>query len=126
MHFMSILTLRNPYKLRVFHLSKISNLSKIQPSEVILMHERKGKGYDGGSGTSTANQQIIINPTDWTFYDLYEFSFMNEQACTVRVNGSNPIPCPANVGFEISENDAPLTSFVIIESGIAFVWRGKY
>lgn len=86
----------------------------------------KGRGYDGGSGTSTSNKQLIINPAGWTKYELYEFSFLNTQACTVIVNKSNPIPCPANVGFQIDDNDAPIYSFIIVEPNVEYTWRGKY
>lgn len=81
-------------------------------------------GYNGGESISTSNQQLFENVAIPRKY--YEFSFLNEQKCSVKVNGSNPIPCPAGIGFEINSNDAPIGSFVIVEPNINFTWRGKF
>lgn len=90
----------------------------------------KGRGYNGGQGISTANQEILtIIDATWTKPrgEYYELSFLNTQACTIKINGSSSaIPCPANVGFEMDENDAEIKSFVVVESGIDYKWRGKY
>jgi hypothetical protein len=55
-------------------------------------------------------------------------SFLNPDAdCTVYINGGNtPIPCPAGVGFAMDDDDAPITSFIVIENGISYKWVGKY
>lgn len=81
-------------------------------------------GYNGGESVSSANQQLFEDSAIPRKY--YEFSFMNEQKCSVKVNGSNPIPCPAGIGFEINSNDAPIQYFEIIEANIPYTWRGKF
>ena len=81
-------------------------------------------GYNGGEGVSTANQKIIGDESIPRKY--YELSFLNTQKCTVVVNNSNPIPCPEGIGFEIDSNDTPISSFVIVEPEINYIWRGKY
>lgn len=81
-------------------------------------------GYDGGKGLSTEMQELLaIQAIPRKFY---EFSFINKQDCNVIVNNSNPIPCPAEVGFVADANDAKISTFVIVEKDIDFTWRGKY
>lgn len=81
-------------------------------------------GYDGGKGKSTANQELLALQAISRKY--YEFDFMNKQDCTVIVNNSNPIPCPANVGFTADGTDARIEKFSIVEADIDYIWRGKY
>lgn len=88
-----------------------------------------GRGYNGGSGASTANQEILtVIDAAWTKPrgEYYEFLFQNTQPCTVKINGSSPIPLDAIQGIESDINDAVITSFVIVEAGINYKWFGKY
>lgn len=90
----------------------------------------KGSGYIGSPSiqVSAANQEIIPSPpSHWTTkYNFYKFSFYNEQSCTVRINGGNPIFLRANQGFNIDLHDAPIWSFVIVEPNIHYNWIGAY
>lgn len=87
-------------------------------------------GYLGSPSllVSKANQEIInAKPANWTYgYKLYKFSFDNTQNCTVIINGKAKIFLKAGQGFEMNVGDEPITSFVIVESGIEFVWIGGY
>jgi hypothetical protein len=85
-----------------------------------------GNGYNGLGGTSTANQELITTPSGWTNIAFYKFSFYNDQACNVKINGSGSIPLRAGQGFESGIEDAKIKSFVIVESGISFNWIGAY
>jgi hypothetical protein len=92
--------------------------------------QAKGLGYNGDKGTtSTANQELlkVIN-AQWTYSKgrFYEFSFMNTQACSVKINGGSAIPLLAEQGVSSNENDALIDSFVVVETGIEFNWFGKY
>lgn len=93
---------------------------------------RLGNGYIGSDSvkTSTSNQEVIPSPhaqLNWTTkYNLYKFSFMNLQPCTVEINGGNPIYLEAEMGFEMNHIDTPVYSFVIVESGISYYWLGAY
>jgi hypothetical protein len=92
--------------------------------------ERNGVGYVGTDSikTSTSNQEIIPSPPSaWNQeYKLYKFSFSNQQDCHVSINGGNQIFLPANQGFECDETDAPIYSFIIIESGISYNFLGAF
>lgn len=88
--------------------------------------KNKGKGYDGDRTVSTANKQIVVPPAGVTNYKFYEFAFLNTQACTVKINGGKLIPLDADQGVKITDNDAPVSSFVIVEAGINYKWFGKY
>ena len=93
--------------------------------------ERMGTGYLGSAKleTSTANLDIIpAKPAKWTLgYNCYKFSFMNpDKACTVKINGGNPIFIDAGVGFNMDQYDAPIRSFVIIEPDIKYWYIATY
>jgi hypothetical protein len=86
----------------------------------------KGKGFYGIGGTSTANQELVASLIGWTEKpQYYKFSFLNIQACNVKVNG-NPVYLRANQGFESDLEDADIKSFIIVESGIDFNYIGAY
>lgn len=76
---------------------------------------------------SQARQQVIPEkPEDWTHgYAYKNFSFINKNACTVEINGGQPIFLDIEQGFE-SNGGNPITSFVIVESGIEYQWIGRY
>lgn len=96
------------------------------------MGNKVGIGYVGSSDiqTSSAMQNIVPSPdASWnTGYKLYKFSFVNPtQDCHVYINGSSQqIFIPVGQGFEIDSTDAPISSFVIKESGISFSWIGAF
>jgi hypothetical protein len=79
------------------------------------------KGFVGsGNIASTANQELITSGLR-----CYKVSFYNEQACTIKVNGSI-IPLRAGQGFESTREDVIIKSFIIVESGINFNFVGGY
>jgi hypothetical protein len=94
------------------------------------MGMRLGTGYMGSSSlqTSTANQEIVPSkPSNWTLgFSFYKFSFDNDQACSVKINGGNPIYLRDGQGFECTEIDSPITSFIVVDSGISFNWIAAY
>jgi hypothetical protein len=87
-------------------------------------------GYVGSSDlqTSTANMEVVPNaPVGWTIgYNLTNFSFYNDQACHVKINGGNQIYLRAGQGLDTSDANKPITSFVIVESGITFNYFAAY
>lgn len=91
------------------------------PFNVMYLIKDKGKGYDGNRAVSTANQEIVPASTQF-----YKFSFLNTEVCTVKINGGKSIPIDADQGVQTDDNDAPIFSFVIVESGINYKWFGKY
>ena len=92
--------------------------------------DRIGVGYLGTDSikTSTANLELVPEKqANWTQgYKFYKFSFINKQACKVKINGGNPIFLDAEQGFEMGVIDALVHSFVIVESGIDYQWIGTY
>jgi hypothetical protein len=95
---------------------------------------RIGNGYIGSSDlqtTSTTNTECIPSPPsnlNWTQgYNIYKFSFMNyDTNCHIIINNGNPIFLKANLGFEMDEDDKPITSFKIVESGITYSFIGCF
>jgi hypothetical protein len=95
---------------------------------------RIGNGFIGSSDlqtTSSANTEIIPTPPsnlNWTVgYNVYKLSFMNYSSdCHVIINGGNPIFLKANQGFEMDEDDAPITSFKVVESGTQYSFIGAF
>jgi hypothetical protein len=95
------------------------------------MSLRLGSGYIGSSSiqTSTSNQQIIPTPpSNWTLgYNCYKFSFVPLSSCSVQINNGQPIYIDADSGgFYTDHIDAPIWSFVVIESNIQFYWMAAY
>jgi len=82
--------------------------------------------------TSTSNMEILPEkPQGQTYnYEFYVLSFMNDQACTVKINGSEPIYLRAGQGFNFESknyyDNVSITSFVIVEVGINFNWVGLH
>lgn len=89
-----------------------------------------GNGYIGSASlqTSTTNMELIPSkPAGWSDgYKLYKFSFVNDQACHVVVNGKWNLYLRDGQGFNIELGDKHITSFVIVEGGITFNWIGAY
>lgn len=85
-------------------------------------------GYKGSSDlmVSTENQNIIPDlPEGWTIpYKFTEFTFMNDEACVVEINGE-PIYLRAEQGFEASPG-RPIISFVVVTAGVHYNWLGVF
>lgn len=90
----------------------------------------KGSGYLGSPKleTSTVNQEIVPSPpSHWTsLYKLYKFSFNNKQATKVIINKETTVYLEAGQGFEMDLGDAPIYSFVIVDSGVPYTFIGAY
>ena len=89
-----------------------------------------GSGFMGAEDilTSTANTQIVppTNPS-WinVKFSFYKFSFKNYQDCHIIINGSRQFR-EAGQGFESSERDQRIFSFIIEEAGIDYLWSAGY
>jgi len=94
------------------------------------MGYRYGSHYLGSPNptTSNTNQEVIPpHPKGWNKgYNFYRFSFINDQDCHVKINGGDEIYLRANQGFNSTEIDAPIWSFVISEEGIVFNFVAAY
>jgi hypothetical protein len=95
------------------------------------MGNRFGSGYIGTDTlkTSVAQQELIPSPpANWnTKYSLYKFTFMNDQDCSVLINGNlSAIFLRAGQGFDTDDSDAPIYSFKIVETGITYNFVGAY
>jgi hypothetical protein len=96
------------------------------------MGYRIGSGFVGTNAikTSTANVEIIqtLKPTTYpkNTFEVYKISFMNDQACTVKINGGNSIYLRALQGFETDVTDKEIYSFVIVEAGITYSFVAAY
>lgn len=95
------------------------------------MGNRVGHSFLGSSSlqTSIANQELVpIAPEDWinSHLSFYKFSFDNDQECTIKVNGGNLLFLKAGQGFESTEVDAPIHSFIVVTAGVTFNWIGAY
>jgi len=94
------------------------------------MGYRYGTDYIGSEEptTSTSNHEVVpTHPKGWTRgYNFYRFSFHNDQDCRVKINGGKPIYLRARQGFNTSEVDAPIYSFVVVESGVVFNFIAAY
>lgn len=78
---------------------------------------------------SSANEELIPkSPENWTNerYTFRKFSFINNNACTVEINGGKPIFLDEYRGFESGHDDEPIRSFIVVESGIEYTWIGSY
>lgn len=91
---------------------------------------RVGNGYLGSPKieTSTENQEIIpaLPNNENERYKLYKLSFFNHNDCTVVINNQHTIFLRAETGFQTTERDALIYSFVIKEAGVKYEWRGCY
>jgi hypothetical protein len=83
-----------------------------------------------GSGawlTSVGNEELIAsekitNNITATLFYAKEFDFYNKTDCVVKVNDSDEILIPTEVGFY--DND--VTKFQILTAGIVYCYRIKY
>jgi len=77
---------------------------------------------------STANKELIQQHAPRAGYEIraYKFSFMNNENCHVKINGSGQILLQAGQGFNIDKDDEKILSFVIVEAGITYNYIGLY
>jgi hypothetical protein len=91
---------------------------------------QKGVNYIGSNAvqTSTANQEVVpVAPEHWSRgYSFYKFSFYNDQSCTIKVNGGDPIYLREGQGFNTEVYDAPIRSFIIVEPSIRYNFVAAY
>ena len=79
--------------------------------------------------TSVAGAEIVPSPpVEWVNanYSFNKFEFVNDQACTVIVNNSDPIYLRASQGFKAEKRDMNITSFKVVEGAITYNWIGHY
>jgi hypothetical protein len=89
-----------------------------------------GRGFKGSPTklTSVAGQEILpTKPAGWTVpYNFYTLSFIPDQDCTIIINNGDEMFWAAGIPLTTEEQDQPITSFKIKESGITFWWTGGY
>ena len=79
--------------------------------------------------TSVAGAEIIpAVPLTWVnaYYSFNKFEFVNDQICTIKVNGGDPIYLRANQGFKTEKGDIQVTSFKVVEANITYNWIGHF
>jgi hypothetical protein len=79
--------------------------------------------------TSQANAEIVPSPPqDWinVVYTFKEFELLNDQDCTLIVDGGSEVFLRANQGFKYSSEHKPIKSVKIKEAGITFNWIAVY
>lgn len=94
----------------------------------------QGNGFYGSpsqlttSGTNTEIVPDVPSNLNWSAkkFKFYKFSFHNFDQCTVSINGSQPILLLAEQGFETTEIDVPITSFIVYESNVRYQYIGAY
>lgn len=79
-----------------------------------------GSGIIGSAAlqTSVAGQEIV--PAGYR--GLINFQLMNDQICTVSINGESPIYLRAGQGIKTKPEDVLVKSVKIQENGITFNW----
>lgn len=84
---------------------------------------------------SVGGEDIIPKiPSTWSVpIRFINFSFMNQEACTIILNGKskltgqdNKIYLMANQGLNIFDDDVDVESFIIVEDGVPYNFVGKY
>lgn len=83
-------------------------------------------GTDRIETTKEKNTEILsLRNEKWSYdYSFTHFFFDNKDACTVKINNSNPIYLEAGDGFQTDYYNTPINSFIIIESGVSYKWSG--
>jgi len=79
--------------------------------------------------TSQANAEIVPSPPiTWVnvVYAFKEFELLNDQDCTLIVDGSDPIFLRANQGFKYFSEFNRIKSVKIVEAGVTYNWMGIY
>lgn len=86
------------------------------------MNTSIGTGFVGSSAiqTSTANQELVAGKP------FYRMSFLNKADCTIKINGGDPIFLEEEQGFDSSERDVSIESFIVVTEGIQFNYIAAY
>lgn len=89
-----------------------------------------GSGFMGAEDTltSTVNKEIVpLTDPSWigVKFSFYRFSFLNYQDCHIVINGNRQFR-KAGQGFQSSEIDQRIYSFIIEEAGIEYLWSAAY
>lgn len=86
--------------------------------------------YKGSSSvlTSAANEEVVPEaPSNWTLgYRFYKFSFINKNACVIKVNNGEEIYLETEQGFESDKDDQEVGSFVIVTPDTQYTWIGAW
>jgi hypothetical protein len=90
-----------------------------------------GSGYLGTDTLKTSTAMVELVPTPpstypYGSYSLYRIAFLNDQDCTIILNGVTTLFIRAGQGFEIDSDDKGITSFVIKEAGITYNFIAGY
>jgi len=87
-----------------------------------------GSGAMQNSGAG--NHEVVpAAPADWSNnrYHLKSLSFLNSQACTIRVNDSDEIYLEANQGLAVeADKFNMINSFIVVDAGVDYQWIGLY
>lgn len=84
---------------------------------------RIGAGFCGAPSLQTSVLGKEIVPAGKRFY---KFSFINDQDCTIKINGGDPIFLRAAQGFDSGKVDVLIRSFVIVEASVTYNFIGAY
>lgn len=93
---------------------------------------RIGSGYcsseDFHTTTSKENEEIIpeLVRKDIQMNGFLTFTFLNDDDCTVIVNGVDEIKLRAKQGMITGFEDAPITSFKIKEKGTSYYYLAEW
>ena len=92
---------------------------------------QRGTGYLGTPDimkTESEWQEVIPLPDKskgWTIkYNLYKFAIKIDRPTKIKINNGNEIYLEA--AFEMTEIDAPITSFKIKDVGVSYHYIGAY
>ena len=82
------------------------------------MGERLGYQFKGSGSllTSSGITTELISGTD----RAYKFKFHNLDHCTVKINGGSNIYLIAGDGFESTETDGEIYSFIISQTAVRY------
>lgn len=78
--------------------------------------------------SKTENHEVIPTPPNgWTLgFKLYKFSFLNKEICNVVINGNTELLLLPEQGWNMDRGDVPITSFIIKQKDVNYVWAGAY
>ena len=90
---------------------------------------QRGTGYIGTPDIMTISKEwedvIPSPPKGWTNkYNLYKFSIQIDRPTKIKINNGQEIYLES--GFEMTEIDAPITSFKIKDVGVSYNYIGAY
>lgn len=87
---------------------------------------RIGSGFIGSASleTSVANKEIV--PSSPQNLELYKFTLVNDQDCTVLINNKDRLFLRAKQGIASDGVDTTIHSFKIEQDGVTYNWAGAY